>query len=472
MEHTRKYSIYHKDPAGVRDILGTTKTLEYPLGERLPLFLWPAHDAIVEDELHQRQIVENLIGHGVAVISKWQWKKKEKTLADGLRVARIQKDLGLHVCIDATRVMYGFFNGDSSTAHLDDQGNPFFDSSIPSGRIGCPFRIDHRYESMRKQIEFFVSAYEQAGLQIDMVWGDWEIDGPLEINRAWEAAKRCAVCRKRIQHLDKFEAFQDAVRVKRAEATRLCYTDPILSRFPSALVGNYAVYPHDGFRYWYDYFEDFIEYHPHHLDQLAPCRRWHHEFELTKYTFAMPVVYPWARLYGWYNYENSDFRWFYNMLRVGSNAAAHTRFDIPLIPFVHYQTIYEPDPGDPTIKQMSTSAYQELLWHLILRGCDSLFLWCLPEQNTREVPLIHKVWAESLRYTKWLNKGIPITFDVPNQIIPVISGLRVGNQVLVRRTDFNDTTGTPVQIRVADGMLTVPADPGQCQILGLDACDA
>jgi hypothetical protein len=33
----------------------------------------------------------------------------------------------------------------------------------------------------------------------------------------------------------------------------------MLSRFPGVLVGNYVVYPHNGFRYWYDYFEGFVE---------------------------------------------------------------------------------------------------------------------------------------------------------------------------------------------------------------------
>ncbi len=49
--------------------------------------------------------------------------------------------------------------------------------------------------------------------------------------------------------------FQKILRDIRSDLQRDVYTEPLRRRFPKVLVGNYAVYPNDGFRYWYDYFE-------------------------------------------------------------------------------------------------------------------------------------------------------------------------------------------------------------------------
>ena len=42
-------------------------------------------------------------------------------------------------------------------------------------------------------------------------------------------------------------------------------------------------------------------------------------------------------------------------------------------------------------------------------------------------------------------------------------GLRIGNRVLVRRTDFTDQT-EPVEIKIGDVTLIIPYEPGKCRI--------
>lgn len=454
-------------PIAVRTILEQTEPLTHPRGDRLPLLLWPAHGGVVEDEATQRKIIRELDSRGVAVIATWQPSNREKSLADSMRVARIQQEMGLPVCVDANSCMYGFFNEEPNTAYVDEQGETFFDPSIPGGRIGCPFRIDHRYEPVKEQIEVFVQVYKNAKLPLDFVFGDWEIDGPLEINRAWESAKRCVITRKHIPDIDDFRAFQKAVRDKRSEATRICFSEPLLSRYPKALVGNYGVYPNDGYRYWYDYFEVFVDYHPHKMEQRAPYREWRDDWPDTGYTFAMPVVYPWARIFGWYDFANSDYRWLYNMLKVATNAAKNTDRSVPIIPFVHYHTIFHPEKPDSAVSQMSEWAYQELLWHMLLRGVDTFFLWCTEAENEVEVRLLHEVWAASLEYAEFLNRGEPVTFDLPSRVGTVVSGLRLGDQVLIRRSDFDDES-KPASITIDGRALAVPKTPGRCQILSLD----
>ena len=454
-------------PDAVVNILEHTQPLQHPRGGRLPLLLWSAHSAVVEDDDLQREMIVELDRRGVAVIATWDPGRKEATLAAGIRIARIQHELGLEVCINANACMYSFFNGDESTAHLDEQGQAFFDPSIPN-KIGCPFRIDHRYADMTERVDFFVRGYHAAGLPIDFVYGDWEIDGPLEVNKAWESSRKCKVCRKHIRDIDDFRTFAKAIRIKRSHATRSCYSEPILSRYPKALVGNYAVYPNNGSRYWFDYFETFYEGHPHRFDQRAPYRTWYDDFPLSGYTFAMPVCYTWARTFGWYDFANTDYRWFYNMLLIASNAGKHTDPAVPIIPFVHWHTVFVGGPVDENVKQMSERAYQEFLWHALLRGSDTFFMWSQAAEYGKETQLLHEVWAASLEYADWLNRGTPIWFDVPSMPGPVVSGVRVGGRVLLRRTDFDDAHTDPVTIEIDGRMVSVPRVEGACQIIELE----
>ena len=456
-------------PEPIRKVLTNCASLEHPRGDRLPLLLWPVHGGVVQDDALQERIIRDLDARGIAMIATWSPSDKDKSLADSLRIARIQQKLGLEVCVNANACMYGFFNGDEDTAYIDAEGKPFFDESISGAQIGCPFRIDHRYPEMTERIDFFVRGYKDAGVPLDFVFGDWEIDGPLDVNRAWEAARKCVVTRKHVPGVDDFATFQEAVRIKRAEATRVCYTEPILSRYPRALVGNYAVYPHNGERYWYDYFEQFVPEVPHRLDQRAPYRTWYKgEFKLSGYTFAMPVCYTWARTFDWYDFANTDYRWFYNLLLVASNAGAQTPATVPIIPFVHWNTVFHPDKPAERIKQLSEQAYREFLWHALLRGSDTFFLWCPAAEAEQESAPLHAVWAEALQYGDWLDRGVPISFDVPAAQGPVVSGLRVGERVLVRRTDFDSKHPQPVVLEIDGRRLIVPPATGRCQLLELE----
>ncbi len=455
-------------PAPIQTVLDNTKPLEHPRKDRLPLLLWPVLGGSVDDDKLQEVIIHELDRRGIAMIATWDYDSRKTSLPRALRIARIQKKLGLLVVINANPSMHRFFNGNEKTAHIDIAGKRFFDDSFgPRYKMGCAFAVDFRYPTMTERIDFFVRAYHAAGLPLDLVWGDWEIDGPHEFNRSWDTAKRCVVCRQNIPEIDNFEAYQKAMRVKRGEMTRRCYAEPILSRYPKALVGNYAVYPHGGYRFWYDYFEYFENYHPHILDQRARYRKWFEEFALTGYTFAMPVVYPWHDTFLWYDFEDPDYRWFYNMLLVTSNACKYTDPTIPIISFVHYHTIIVGQELDPSVKQMSKHAYQELLWHMLLRGVDGLFLWSGKKEWGEETRLLHETYVASLAYADWLNHGIPINFDVPRQAGPIVSGLRMGNRVLVRRTDFGKPQPSTVTLHVEGKTLEVPPVTGRCIILEL-----
>lgn len=457
-------------PPRVNTVLESIKPLADGRKMRLPLYLWPAMNPGLLDADAAHRLVRELDQRGVALVCSWTPRRAEATLEQGLAVARAQTQLGLPVNVDATACLNSFFNGDESTAHVDAEGHPFWDESFNFGKsrhpIGCPFTLEGRIAPIRRQVETFVQAYQAAGVKADFVFADWEIDGPLDYNRAHEAARRCQRCRAHIEKIDDFLEFQKVVRSLRSELQRRVFAVPILERFPKALVGNYAVYPHDGHRYWYDYFEQFVEGQPHIADQRARYRVWAHEFPGTGYTMAMPVFYTWYPTFSWYDFAETDYRWFYNMLLVATNVGRSTPREIPIVSFVHWHTTAPPPNPDPEVKAMSRQAYQEFLWHALLRGSRTFYLWCPAAEDAEECQAVHEVYAAAQEYAEFIDHGVPVAFDVPKQPATVVSGLLLGKRLLVRRTDFG-TPATKAEITVAGQSIAVPAATGACRIITL-----
>ncbi len=454
-----------KWPEHIQTVLDATQPLEFERGERLPLYLWQAMNPGLLDESDAIRLVKQLNERGIGLVTSWNPGKREQSLAESLTIAKAQKKLGLRVNINATSCLYSFFNGDERTAHIDHEGRPFWDTSFGKQKMGCPFALDFRRPDIRERLAYFIKAFKKNGLNVDFIFADWEIDGPIEFNKAHAAAKRCRRCRQNIRDIDNFEHFQHVLRTLRSELQREVYAEPITDSFPGALVGNYGVYPHNGTRYWYDYYEYYVEGQPCRIDQQARYRKWYDEFPETGYTFAMPVVYTWRRIFDWYDYADMDYRWFYNMLLVASNAGKHTPDEIPIISFVHWHTI-KSDAHPGAARQFSEAKYQELLWHMLLRGTDTFFLWCRKQEAPKEIRLVHQVYAQARQYDRFLSEGKPICFDVPRQPGTVISALKLKDRLLVRRTDFKQTN-EPVEIAVGDKRIKVPDKPGQCQIIKL-----
>jgi len=454
-----------KWPSHIQCVLDETAPLKYDRGKRLPLYLWNAMDPGTLDNEAAAELVKTLNERGIGLVASLDPDNRDKSLTDALTIAKAQKGLGLRVNINATKCLYSFFNGDDRTAHVDDDGKPFWDESFGKKKMGCPFAIDFRRSHIREQIEYFITAFKEAHLTVDFIFADWEIDGPIEFNESHTASKRCRVCRMNIKDINDFAEFQKVLRKQRSELQCEVYAGPMKENFPQVLVGNYGVYPHNGYRYWYDYYELHADGQPYQADQGAKYRRWYHEFPETGCTFAMPVVYTWRRIFDWYDYADTDYRWFYNMLLVASNAGQNTPAEIPIISFVHWHTV-ETKPPTGTVQQLSEGKYQELLWHMLLRGTDTFFLWCRREEASKEIRLVHQVYAEAQQYGEFLSKGRPIIFDVPKQPGTVVSGLRLDDRILIRRTDFAKT-GEPVGITVDGKAIEVGIAPGRCWVLSL-----
>jgi len=456
-------------------VLDETKPLKFERNNRLPLYLWPAMNPGKLNDQQAEELVQLLDQRGVGLVCSWNHKRTKDNLSECLPVARAQKKLGLRVNVNANTLLYSFFDGSQETAHIDSDGVPFFDDTFGKKKMGCPFRLEHRIPAIKDRFTPFLNAYKKEQTPIDFMFADWEIDGPLEWNRAHQASKRCRICCENIPQIDNFLSYQHELRLIRSRMQRLAYAEPVLDMFPKALVGNYAVYPHDGWRYWYDYFEHSVEGQPVLTDQKAGYRHWANDFETTGYTFSMPVVYPWSWTWNWYDFEPGDYRWFYNGLLVASNAGKHTPADVPIISFVHWHTVdvglseayNKPTQGLTKPQQMSEWAYQELLWHMLLRGTDTFFLWCAQKEQAKEVSLLHPVWSAAQEYGEFLDNGVPVNFNVPKKPGCVISGLRLKDKVLIRRTDFTGNSSIE-KITISGKSISVPASKGKCQILSIN----
>lgn len=439
-------------PESIKVVLENTQRLKHARNGRLPLYVLPISQALqsVKDD-EAEKLLKELDVRGIGYTVNWQPGQFEASLKEGLRIARFQQKIGQPIAVDATACLQNFCNGSPETLHIDKDGKRFADNSCGAD-LGCPLALEHRIPVIRQQVERFVDAYRAAGVRLDFVFADWEIDGPIEWNGSWAASKRCQTCCKGISQIEDFRKYQAALRKIRSKLQREAFAEVVTRKFPQALVGNYAVYPNDGYRYWYDYFEKPADDSmPFRADQKARYREWYQEFPETHYTFAMPVIYTWYPTFDWYDFQPTDYRWFYDMLLNGSNAGRHTPASTPVIPFVHWHTTAPPPTPDPHVTQMNKEVYQELLWHLLLRGHDTFFLWCMADELGPEIKLVHDVYAEASQYDEFMRRGKPISFLVPDSPTSVTSGLQLGNMVLVRRTDFgNAASRQPITLKLPD----------------------
>lgn len=461
-----------KPLSALEHTLAVTAPLEHAQGERIPLFLWTPNLPVDVDDATLESRLTELKARGIALYHRWGGTAA-KTLETYARVGRLQKKLGMPIAVDATGIAHGFYTGDPTLSHVDAEGKPFRDTSF-FWNPGCPFTVKDRCADKRALMASFAEAYRAADLPVDYWAADWEFDGPNEWKQGWAAARRCTRCRERVAAIDTdFAAFQKAVRDVRTAMQAEAFVQPMRAAFPDVRIGNYAMNPHDGYRYWWDFYEEDAPGAPHVVegvayrrDQRALYRPWATEFEPAGYTVAMPVLYTWYTLFGSYDDEPVAFRWFRAMLLEVSSVCANTPAAVPIIPFVHWQTTNPPKELPAGFEPMSESMYRELLWHALLRGTDSFAMWSPEAETPAEVKPVHEVYAASLAYSEFILQGTPVTQAVPQQPAPVVSALRLGNRLLVRRTDFSDTAA-PFVLKLDDREVPIPRRDGECVVMEL-----
>jgi hypothetical protein len=97
-------------------------------------------------------------------------------------------------------------------------------------------------------------------------------------------------------------------------------------------------------------------------------------------------------------------------------------------------------------------------------------MWCRRDEVVKETQLVQRVLAESLQHRSFLEAGEPLCFEVPPVPGPVVSAVRLGDQLLVRRTDFAPEAG-PAALKIDGVSFEIPSAPGRCQVLPLPRAD-
>lgn len=86
------------DSALIHAIIEGTEPLEAPRGDRLPLYVWPAHQLGTTNEDELVEILEALEARGMAAIASWQ-PNDPAALEEALRLGRLQSRLRLPISV-------------------------------------------------------------------------------------------------------------------------------------------------------------------------------------------------------------------------------------------------------------------------------------------------------------------------------------------------------------------------------------
>ena len=455
-------------PAKIRVVLDNARPLAFPRGGRLPLFLWPAMDPGDLEPQEPTPLCAN--STAAASACSWSWQSATRTARSaGLALARVQKRLGVPVSVNATALLYGFFDGDPEPPMSTTRDGRF--STIPSvPRV----RWGARSPSIRAG-----GGNPRAGRRLRPRLYKGRLSAALRLGRLGDRrarsnstgpTKRRGVAEGaggRIPDIGQFPRLPEG-RPRHAErfSSEPCSASPSGSGFPAYGWAITRSIPTTGTATGTIISRSTSTASRIIADRRAKYRLWANDFPATGYTFAMPVVYPWARLFGWYDFAETDYRWFYNMLLEASGAGRSTPPAMPVVAFVHFHPIDPEKFPAPGFRPMSRDAYRELLWHILLRGADTFYLWAGEAEYPLEVRLLHEVWSEAQRYGEFLDGGRPVSFDVPANPAPVVSGLRLGNRILVRRTEFG-SSAAPVFLTIGGRRLDVPPAAGRCVVLTL-----
>ncbi|HKJ66970.1 MAG TPA: hypothetical protein VKA68_03360, partial [bacterium] len=110
----------------IRVLLDTLPPVPHDIGDRELLYQYSVGDLSALSGKDVTWVIRELAKRGVGVITFWTTGDAfESRIEEGIRIARIQEKLGLRVVADATRLLYGFYDGTPATAHIDENGNAF-----------------------------------------------------------------------------------------------------------------------------------------------------------------------------------------------------------------------------------------------------------------------------------------------------------------------------------------------------------
>jgi hypothetical protein len=300
----------------------------------------------------------------------------------------------------------------------------------------CPLMLEGWVITQQKTRATF-KKFKDAGVNIDAVWLDWEIE-PDWRDAQWDEAKNCSRCRKQFSAgvLDDQQLYRQFIEQWRVQLFSAYVVAPILEYYPNISITNW---------------EEIISTHENPTPSWSGYRTWLPK-DLGMYTAANPVAYGntiwkkynWKKEWNWPLDEAHMDRVYTSVML--NQISVHERNAMQVSPWkqsIPWVDRYCADDQDPKIPIMSRTRYREVLRHCWLRGADGMQifnpLW-FPKDAvklaiaTEEIADAVQIYDEMLTYRKFLDRGVVMNTDTltPPYEGAIWSGLKIGNEAIIR----------------------------------------
>lgn len=300
----------------------------------------------------------------------------------------------------------------------------------------CPLLLEG-WRKRAEELRATFGKFKAAGVHVDAVWGDWEVE-PYPGRSQWLEARACSHCRTQFPPgvLDDFERYQAFMWRWRVGLFSAYVVAPILESYPSCSITNW---------------EEVISTAEH------PTTRWgggHTKppVGLGLYTAANPVVYGNTAWYArdWKPQRNWPLdaihmdRVYTNvMLSEISDHAYNAMRSAPEKQCIPWVCRYCDDEHNEKVPILTRPRYREILRHCWLRGADGMQIFnpnlypTRPEKvaiMTEEIEDAVAIYDEMLEFRPVLDNGVVMNTEIPAAEYdgPIWSGRQLGSTAVVR----------------------------------------
>jgi hypothetical protein len=300
----------------------------------------------------------------------------------------------------------------------------------------CPLVLDGWIIKQAELRETF-RKFKEAGVKIDAVWWDWEIE-PSWREAQWDEARNCSRCRQQFPPgvLDDQDMYRRFIAQWRVQLFSAYFVAPILESYPNCSVTNW---------------EEIISTPQHRTPAWSGRYLWPVK-DIGMYTAANPVAYGntiwkrynWKDEWGWPLDETHMDRVYTSVML--NQISVHERNNQLVSPWkqsIPWVDRFCADDRDPSIPILTRPRYREILRHCWLRGADGMQIFnpkWFPEDPakmrimTEEIEDAVLIYDEMLAFREFLDNGQVMNTETltPPHDGPVWSGLRLGNRAVVR----------------------------------------
>ena len=397
------------------------KPLHNPLGQNAPFILWgapsPAGDVLVDQQNGTLQAyIDQLGARGMVPsipVGPGYYPPYEIAYGQALEAA----NLPVYVVVPKLDVLSSnaYQNATVFGTYTDPSGTVYKYPCLPlaDGSIGAAWT------------EQQLAPLQQAGIHVNGVFFDDE--GPPDPwpTGMYESQKDDPTVASYYPAgaLDSFESFFQYTYQLRSTLESQIMADPVHQMFPGAVVGDFNAYQSSAAVAYTDI--QGTQFPPRDLgtvDVMMPGL-------YSQYVMLQKEAPPAKPNQKW-----ADATLFSRWLTTASTALSN-RGNKQFIPFVSSDV-----PGLWNTAgmnfMMSRAAYRETLRHLWLRGANDMFLFngtATPTASLQMMDDSRAAYNGLLAYRNFLSQGTPMNVTPPaSSAAPIWSGLRLGNQALVR----------------------------------------